>query len=91
MRTGEVEANLVRLNDSFRLPCIPDLIARKLSGAEKSVLEDTDMEFHRSEFERLIGVLEAASQESSLPNAPECKPELDDFLVRARMKYGAAS
>lgn len=34
MRTGEVEANLVTLNESFRLPYIPDLIARKLKGPE---------------------------------------------------------
>src|SRR5919202_4085310 len=31
MRTGEVEANLVRLNDHFRLTYLPDLIARKLA------------------------------------------------------------
>jgi predicted nucleotidyltransferase len=29
MRTGEIEANLVTLNASFRLPYLPDLIARK--------------------------------------------------------------
>ena len=36
MRTGQVEANLVRLNEIFRNPCISDLIARKLAGPEKS-------------------------------------------------------
>src|ERR1700722_18763882 len=34
MRTGEVEANLVRLNESARLPHVGDLIARKLAGPE---------------------------------------------------------
>ena len=32
MRTGEVEANLVTLNEEFRLPYIADLVARKLAG-----------------------------------------------------------
>jgi predicted nucleotidyltransferase len=34
MRTGEVEANLVRLNESARLPHVADLIGRKLAGPE---------------------------------------------------------
>src|SRR5205807_3363147 len=34
MRTGEVEANLVKLNDEFRLPYIADLVSRKLAGPE---------------------------------------------------------
>ena len=32
MRTGEVEANLVTLNEEFRLAYIADLVARKLAG-----------------------------------------------------------
>ena len=31
MRTGVIEANLVKLNESFQLPYIPDLVTRKLS------------------------------------------------------------
>src|SRR5437588_1721401 len=38
MRSGEVEANLVRLNEDFKLPYISELIAAKLSGPEKSLL-----------------------------------------------------
>jgi hypothetical protein len=34
MRTGHIEANLATLNDEFRLPWIPDLIQRKVNGAE---------------------------------------------------------
>ena len=55
MRTGEVEANLVRLNEEARLPHVDDLIARKLAGPEQSVLDDADVEFHRREYERLRG------------------------------------
>jgi hypothetical protein len=31
LRTGEVQANLVRLNEIFHLPQLPDLIARKVA------------------------------------------------------------
>src|SRR5204862_4336299 len=48
MRTGEVEANLVTLNEEFRLPYVADLVARKLAGPEKSKLEDADVGFHES-------------------------------------------
>src|SRR5688572_20623820 len=49
MRTGQIEANLVKLNETFRLPYLPDLITRKLSGPELSKLEDADIAFHESE------------------------------------------
>src|ERR1700723_158070 len=32
MRTGEVEANLVKLNERYPLPYMPELVARKLAG-----------------------------------------------------------
>src|SRR4029077_12796019 len=46
MRTGEVEANLVRLNEEARLAHVTDLIARKLAGPEQSALDDYAFEFH---------------------------------------------
>ena len=53
MRTGEVEANLVRLNEEARLAHVDDLIARKLAGPEQSALGDGDVTFHQGEYERL--------------------------------------
>src|SRR5438105_3580454 len=67
MRTGEVEANLVRLNDEARLPYLPDLIARKVSGPEHGALTDADVAFHAAEYERLLGELEVAAAASSPP------------------------
>ena len=32
MRSGKVEANLIQLNEEFRLTYLPDLVARKLAG-----------------------------------------------------------
>lgn len=86
MRTGQVEANLVRLNDDAQLPQIVDLIARKLAGPEASVINDGDMDFHRHEYDRLQRVLEEAHAVSSLPEAPTARPALNDLLVRLRMR-----
>ena len=89
MRTGVIEANLVTLNEKFRLPYIADLVTRKLSGTEKSKLEDADLAFHESEYQRLRDELQAAHDASTLPEAPDEKMRaaLNDLLVRVR-KYG---
>ncbi|MCG3134728.1 MAG: hypothetical protein HMLKMBBP_02088 [Planctomycetes bacterium] len=84
MRTGEVEANLVRLNDVFRLPHVPDLIARKSAGAEKSRLSDADLAFHDAEFDRLTEVLVESGASTRLPDAPSARPALHDLLLRVR-------
>jgi predicted nucleotidyltransferase len=87
MRTGEVQANLVTLNDEFCLPYIGDLVARKLAGPEKSKLEGADIAFHESEYQRLRGELQAAHEASSLPESPsdETRAALNDLLLRMRI------
>ena len=50
MRTGEVQANLIALNEEFRLVYLQELIDRKTSGAEHSVLERHEPEFHQREY-----------------------------------------
>src|SRR5262245_52287143 len=70
MRTGEVEANLVRLNEDARLGHVDDLIVRKLAGPERSALDDADVAFHRREYGRLVADLEEAHRASTLPEAP---------------------
>lgn len=44
MRTGTIEANLVTLNQGFKLAYLEELIARKLAGPEKGVLTHNDVE-----------------------------------------------
>lgn len=90
MQTGEVEASLLRLNEKFKLPFIPELVERKARGAEQEVLPITDkeLEFYRGEYERLINELERARDNSDLPDEPLAKDDLSDLLVRARLKYG---
>lgn len=86
MRTGDVEANLVTLNEEYRLPQVPDLIARKLSGPELSTLPDTDFAFHESECQRLRMALDEAAGGSHLPEGPSGGTALNDLLVRVRLK-----
>ena len=85
MRTGEVEANLLRLNEETRLPQVDELISRKLAGPEKSLLDDGDVDFHRREYERLQAELEKAHQSSRLPDVPTARVPLNDLLVRLRL------
>jgi len=87
MRTGEVEANLTRLHEAFSLPYIPDLVARKLGGPERSVLADADLALHRSEYERLRRQLQDARDASALPERTAGKAALDDLLVRLRLGF----
>jgi uncharacterized protein len=84
MRTGEVEANLLKLNEHARLPYIDDLVEQKLSGPEKSALPDADVAFHEAEYHRLRGALQTAFEQSTLPEAPSAKAGLNNLLVRLR-------
>ena len=64
-----------------------ELVARKLAGPEKSKLEDADIAFHESEYQRLRTELQAAHDASTLPESPgnETRSALNDLLVRIRM------
>jgi uncharacterized protein len=84
MNTGQIEANLPRLNDEFRLPYIDELVSRKTQGAEKGLLTEGDAGFYREEYQRLRNELELSSERSTLPESPTCKQELSDLLVRLR-------
>lgn len=88
MRTGTVEANLVTLNETFRLPYIPDLVARKTGGPEQSTLADADVVFFEKEYQRLRAELQAAHDASTLIEAPtsETRAALNDLLVRVRLQ-----
>lgn len=88
MRTGKVEANLLTLNQEFRLPYIADLVARKLTGPEKSKLADADTTLFEAEYQRLRGELQTAHDATRLPEMPSavtCE-KLNDLLVRVRTK-----
>jgi predicted nucleotidyltransferase len=84
MKSGEIEANLLTLNERYPLAYVPDLVARKLAGPEQSTLGDGDFDFHRGEYERLRGDLQTAFDASTLPDMPSARPALHDLLLRLR-------
>lgn len=87
MRTGEVQANLVHLNEMFKFPYLPDLIERKTNGTEKGTLDQADLAFHEREYERLRTELEEAFEQSNLPEQPSGAAALNDLLVRLRLTH----
>jgi predicted nucleotidyltransferase len=89
MRTGEVQANLGRLNETVNLPYLPELIERKVAGIEKGRLDKANLAFHQREYERLRAELEHAHQESKLPEAPSGAAALHDLLVRIGLSRNA--
>ena len=88
MRTGQVEANLLTLNEEARLSFVPELVDRKVTGGERSSLEDADVVFHESQYQKLRAELQSAFEASSLRELPseQTRRALDDLLVRVRMK-----
>lgn len=85
MEMGEVEANLIRLNERYRLPFVPDLVAQKVGGAERATADGVDVAFHRRQYERLLARLEAARDDSPLPEEPSAREALSDLLVDLRL------
>jgi predicted nucleotidyltransferase len=85
MQTGLVEANLIRLNETARLPYLDDLIQRKITGAEKERLTDSDFDFHRRECVRLREKLQQAHEQTNLPEVPQGSAALHDLLIRLRL------
>jgi predicted nucleotidyltransferase len=86
MRTGEIEANLVHLNEEAQLPYLPELIQRKLAGPEKGRLAEADLEFYEREYDRLRAELEVAYVSSNLPERASAGEVLNDLLVRVRTR-----
>jgi predicted nucleotidyltransferase len=85
MRTGEIEANPLRLNETAKLSYIPELIDWKIGGPEKGTLEKGDLDFYGREYERLRVELEQESSKSRLPETASAVAALNDLLVRLRL------
>ena len=86
MRTGEVEANILKLNEEFRLPYIPELIRQKIEGYEHDELAaGHGLEFYSNEYANLQAMLADAAERSALPAEPGGYAALDDLLVRLRL------
>jgi uncharacterized protein len=86
MRTGTVEANLNRLNEEYELPYIPELIERKTRGTERQTLEQAEVSFYASEYDRLRKLLEDEANQTKLPESQTAKAALNDLLLRLRLR-----
>src|SRR5579883_1193462 len=64
LRTGEVEAHLPRLAETYHRPFLSELIARKRE--EKGPATNLDWAFHDAQLRELEGLLETAYRESTL-------------------------
>lgn len=84
LRSGEIEANLKRLNADRRLPRIDELIAQKISGCEQQTVEELEIDRHRATIEALRNELEQSIERSSLPTDATGEPVLHDLLLRLR-------
>lgn len=85
MRSGQVEANLGLLNEIYGLPFIPDLMARKLAGAEQQTLEQGEIGQYEKEFHILRTRLVDEASVTALPESPSALSALNDILVRVRL------
>lgn len=86
MRTGIVEANLVSLNEQFRIPQVNSFIAQKIGGHEDVVLTDADLRFYENEYAALSARLSEAKETSPLPEEPAGRDALNDLLIRLRLE-----
>ncbi|MEI6235249.1 MAG: nucleotidyltransferase domain-containing protein [Planctomycetota bacterium] len=90
LRTKNVETNILKLNEIFELPFIPELVARKVSGTEKGRLEAHEFANLMDEAKRLEAQLDPASEVSPLPDVVTNYAALDDFLKRMRVEFSKA-
>jgi predicted nucleotidyltransferase len=76
MRTGQVEANILRLNEEFRLAHLPEMIEWKVTGREQDTVPAAGLAFHEREYQRLRRALAEAGEASQLPDVPRrsCHP-----------------
>ncbi len=83
LRSGEVEANLLHLNEDFRLTFLEELIARKVSG-ENTSAGPLDWPFHEARLAELEARLDQAFAESKLPEERD-RRAIHEFLVDLRL------
>jgi len=82
LRTGEMQANVLRLNEDFKLGAINELIAMKTQ--EKIAPADLDWPSHAKELDSLEALLDKAFEESTLPEGRD-KRAVNDLLVKMRL------
>ncbi len=86
MRTKSIESNLSKLNETFQLSFVDDLVSWALSAPGEETLPDVDLDRHEREVERLLAELATAREKSELPDTPTTARELHELVVRTRLE-----
>jgi len=85
MQTGEVVANISRLNERFGIAEIRELVARKQAGAEQMRLDERELSHHAELLDGLETRLHEAHDQSQLPLECTSTAALQDFVIRVRL------
>jgi predicted nucleotidyltransferase len=85
MQSGELECNLLTLNQKFKIPVVDDLIAMKTATQEQIELPDPDLKFYRAEYDRLRAMLVEAETNSPLPLEAFIRDDLNNLLLKLRL------
>lgn len=89
LETGEIEAQLPVLVETYSTEGVGELITLKVEGTEKQYLEQDLVQTHLTRLNELEERLDAAFETSTLPETIDNTPALSDYLVRARRTLGA--
>lgn len=85
LRSGELNANLTGLLESYPQNEVTELIVEKRTTREHSPLDDLRKRRHLQRLEQLQAQLEEAYNNSPLPHSGGAFEELSEFVVRVRM------
>ena len=85
MRTGEILANIVELNEAVPRVEVAELVRRKREGSEKLELLPTEIDHHETCLEVLEDELKEAHAQSALPEEPTTARELEELVIRVRL------
>lgn len=80
-RTGEIEPNLITLNERHKLDYLGSLIAAKLVGSESDSAQNLEISFLEQEYIRLGEELATALKESALPDSPPSANRMERFVL----------
>ena len=83
LKTGELEADLGRLLDPYRLPEASELILAKRAG-ERTAADPAMLETWRPHVDRVLSALDEALATSALPDEPPNVAEVDAWLIEVR-------
>jgi len=84
LKTGELNANLPSLLESYPEDEVAELIAEKQSTREHAPLPEVRKHRHLQRLEQLQALLEEAHNNSALPHSGGAFEELNEFVVRVR-------